>query len=62
MPEAPCALCGDVPPGVRGWCPACGYFYDEHGMRLLDVTVKCRVHPVITNSCPHSGSLDWPLD
>ena len=45
---------------MPGWCVRCGYFYDLYGMRLLDPTVKCKVHSPIKASCPHSGSLAPP--
>ena len=42
---------------VPGWCVRCGFFFDIYGMRILDPTVKCKVHSPIKASCPHSGSL-----
>lgn len=41
----------------RGWCPACGFFFDEYGMRLLEPWITCPVHDPIMATCPHSGAL-----
>ena len=41
-----------------GYCVMCGYFYARiGGGRILDITVKCRIHNPIQPGCPHSGSL-----
>jgi len=55
-----CDLQPDVaasPKRTPGWCVRCGFFFDLHGMRILDPTIQCRVHSPIKASCPHSGSL-----
>lgn len=63
--QALCGQCGsDLTNGgtvqrARGWCSGCGFFFDKWGMRILDPTVRCRVHTKeILGSCPHSGTLD----
>ena len=42
------------PKRTPGWCARCGFFFDLYGMRILDPTVKCKMHSPIKASCPHS--------
>jgi hypothetical protein len=59
-----CALCSPPPIDALdagsepiGYCTSCNYFFDRHGMRILDITVTCPVHDTIISTCPHSRSL-----